>query len=166
MTNIEPSWRDANTVHPLADKLPMLSPDELQERPARTDHDGRGRRQATTARRPQPFRRLFPARAETEDGNGRRETHQGPPTLAAYITSLNVHRRHLTPEQKATALRDLIIASPEKSGGRAPVGSVQAPRRCNDGKAIPIPAPSSNTIESRLSTTDLTLDCGAAKRVP
>ena len=45
MTNIKPSWRDANTVHPLADKLPMLSPDELQERPARTDHDGRGRRQ-------------------------------------------------------------------------------------------------------------------------
>lgn len=45
-----------------------------------------------------------------------------PPTLAAYITSLNVHRRHLTPEQKATALRDLIIASPEKSGGARPSG--------------------------------------------
>jgi ParB-like chromosome segregation protein Spo0J len=115
------AWRDSITVRPLADTFPMMSDGELKElaedikkngqrEPVvfveidgeRTLIDGRNRLAACAMVGVTPW-----ATTATELKNDA--------AVRIYIISQNVHRRHLTPEQRQAHLEAVIIANPEKS---------------------------------------------------
>jgi len=112
------SWRDKIKVHPLADLFPMLPPDELRElaEDIKTNLlrevvvfsedglliDGRNRLAAMEL-----------AGIPFEMNLHSRTLHYGD--VDAYIISKNIHRRHLTKEQKAALIIKVLKASEEFS---------------------------------------------------
>jgi hypothetical protein len=122
------SWRDWLPIHPAADLLPLMSKDELLvlgedikknglcERVAVIDGDdgkpilidGRNRLDAMELVG-QPFT------LESVSMRLRCQEHLPGFDLYAYVTSINLHRRHLTAEQKRDLIAKLIKATPEKS---------------------------------------------------
>jgi ParB-like chromosome segregation protein Spo0J len=115
------TWRDSITVHPLADTFPMMSDGELKElaedikkngqrEPVvfveidgeRTLIDGRNRLAACAMVGVKPW-----ATTATE--------LKDDAAIWAFIISHNVHRRHLTPEERQKRLEAVITANPEKS---------------------------------------------------
>ena len=106
------NWRDGIKVHPAADLFPMMSDAELDElaadiakngvqQPIVWYHgqliDGRNR-VAAVSRIPDEKRRNEIA-AGWRDGRGNR-AHLFLPDPYAYVISANIHRRHLSAEQK------------------------------------------------------------------
>jgi hypothetical protein len=125
------SWRDVLPVHPAADLFPMMSPDELK---ALGDDikkyglcvvvtlwqaevgapvqliDGRNRLDASEAAGISVLNRQG-------DELDCRLCNWARPGSDPYelVLTLNMHRRHLTPEQKRDVIAKLIKAQPEKS---------------------------------------------------
>jgi len=114
------SWRDSVTVHPLADSFPLMSDGELQELAADIKKngqrdpvlfatidgkkvliDGRNRLAACFLAKQEPVSETVDFRDEA--------------AIETFIRSRNVYRRHLTPAERAAALRDRIKTGPEKS---------------------------------------------------
>ncbi|MBR0945914.1 ParB N-terminal domain-containing protein [Bradyrhizobium liaoningense] len=137
MSNQPKSWRDVIKVHPAADLFPMMSPDELKalgedirQNGMRVDiavtrtrdgHwslvDGRNRLDAaevvglsiTIAGYPPESEFLF---VKVGD-EARRAAFTDDPYR--YALSANIHRRHLTGEQKRELIAKVLSAQPEKS---------------------------------------------------
>jgi hypothetical protein len=131
------TWPDTVTVHPAADLFPMMSGTQLDELAADiAAHglqepivwfggqllDGRGRIAAIERIPDQQLRKQLQVRV-AEPQNGRILTGSVDPY--AYVVSANVHRRHLTAEQKRKLIADLIKANPGRSDRQiaAEVGS-------------------------------------------
>jgi ParB-like chromosome segregation protein Spo0J len=104
--------------HSLADKFPPMTDAEYdalaadirahgQREPIVTYEDkildGRNRYRACRELGLEPWTKRFEDFASTND------------SPAAFVVSANIHRRHLTPEQKQAALIELRVANPEKS---------------------------------------------------
>jgi hypothetical protein len=125
MTSKSKSWRDVLPVHPAADLFPMMSQDELlalgedikkhglREGVALLDGkllDGRNRLDA-----------MEMAGFKLVTGNGQPEWANIPYRNVqgvdpeSFVVSKNIHRRHLSPEQKRELIEKLVKASPEKS---------------------------------------------------
>lgn len=125
------SWRDVLPVHPAADLFPMMTSDELAALGENIkahglkvpvvlwqgpDHqkvllDGRNRLDA-----------METAGMMLADSVGRLYDKVAQKTLShdsadpfAYVVSANIHRRHLTAEQKRGLIAELLKAEPEKS---------------------------------------------------
>ena len=127
------SWRDVLPIHPAADLFPLMSPDELQalgedikkngltspivlwlpmiaanaarrQQSARCDRDRTGSRSTVAT--------SIGARTSSHQQGDRAERSVDP---YAYVISANIHRRHLTAEQKRELIAKLIKATPEKS---------------------------------------------------
>lgn len=138
------SWRDVLPVHPAAELFPMMSPDELkalgadikanglreavvvyEERAggkcSRSVLDGRNRLDAmelagietTTPGRGRKFELFVLPRAPSALVDGVHVVSDIDPW--AYVLSANVHRRHLTAEQKREIVATVLKAQPEKS---------------------------------------------------
>jgi hypothetical protein len=131
------TWRDGVTVHPAAELFPMTSDTELDELAGDiAKHglqepivwfngqllDGR-RRLAAIARIPDQHRREELQARVADPQHGKILTGSIDPR--AYVISANVHRRHLTAEQKRKLIEDLIKANPGGSDRQiaAEVGS-------------------------------------------
>jgi len=123
------AWRDHLAIHPACEKLPAMTPDALhdlsndirvhglQEKVKLIRHgvsyavlDGRSRLDALEMIAPiqvfdgnTPNRRFF----EVIDLEGR-----DPQT---FVISMNLHRRHLTAEQRRDLVADMLKAQPELS---------------------------------------------------
>src|SRR6516164_9671167 len=128
------SWRDVLPIHPAAELFPLMSPDELKA----LGEDIR--KNALTS--PIALWRASPAaQLQLLDGRNRLDAieiidkcpaikdasqieaviKQGKAILLhesvdpyAYVISANIHRRHLTAEQKRELIAELIKAQPEK----------------------------------------------------
>jgi hypothetical protein len=131
------SWRDHLPIHPAAELFPLMSKDELREladdikksgqvepialytesvdkrgnikpRPEVSVLDGRNRLDA---------RELFDEDLIDDFGQPYcRYVYVTPPTDPyAYVLSKNIHRRHLTPEQKRELIVKVLKAKPEQS---------------------------------------------------
>jgi ParB-like nuclease domain len=128
------SWRDALPVHPAADLFPLMSPDELRE--LGEDIKKNGLRSPVMLWRTKDQFQLLDGRNRLDamemvgvqvikyaDNN----VLQLHPTSRvanvafpgfdpyAYVLSVNIHRRHLTTEQKREIIARVIKAQPEKS---------------------------------------------------
>jgi hypothetical protein len=128
------SWRDVLPIHPAAELFPRMTPDEL-----RALGEDILKNKLTT--RPMLWRANPNAPLQLLDGISRLDAIEmvtGKPALAlmaedgllasdkflvldrsedpfAYVVSANLHRRHLTAEQKRELIARLIKATPEKS---------------------------------------------------
>src|SRR5262249_28467042 len=120
------SWRDVLPVHPAADLFPMMSEAELRElgedikkhglasrivlwSPACGSKeisliDGRNRLDAMELVGVDTSNCIIPKEAGA--------THADP---YAYVVAANIHRRHLTAEQKGELIAKLLKAKPEQS---------------------------------------------------
>jgi hypothetical protein len=139
------SWRDVLPIHPAADLFPLMSRDELRELGKdikknglripisvwkQQKHfppvllDGRNRLDAMEAigmgvevehggTESDPCVRLWRSGWPIETVEVRGDHDDGDPYVA--IVSLNIHRRHLTAEQKRELIAKLIKATPKKS---------------------------------------------------
>jgi ParB-like chromosome segregation protein Spo0J len=113
------TWRDGIIVHPLADSFPMLPDGELKELAA--DIEKRGLSESVVFAKVDGKRVLVDGRNRCAACHmvGRtptsREVVYTGAELEAFILSANVHRRHLSPEDRAKMLQGLIAANPEKS---------------------------------------------------
>jgi ParB-like chromosome segregation protein Spo0J len=127
-----PSWRDEISVHPATDIFPVLADQELAELgndiktnglkvPAVFYEDDSGKRWALDCRnRLEAMERAgvpFPLvgaglDAMVKSGAARIVKDIDP---FAYVVSVNLHRRHLTPEQKRELIAKLLKADPGKS---------------------------------------------------
>ena len=123
------TWRDHLKVHPAADLFPLMSPDELRalgedikKNGLRTKiavivgDDGEpylidGRNRLDAMELVGPAVNLFEGgeRVCTRDPDG--PAHDP----YAYVISANIHRRHLTAEQRRDLIAKLLKATPEKS---------------------------------------------------
>src|SRR6516162_6688355 len=129
------SWRDVLPIHPAAELFPLMSPDELKA----LGEDIR--KNALTS--PIALWRASPAaQLQLLDGRNRLDAieiidkcpaikdasqieaviKQGKAILLhesvdpyAYVISANIHRRHLTAEQRRALIAKLLKATPEKS---------------------------------------------------
>jgi ParB-like chromosome segregation protein Spo0J len=120
-SGIEQTWRDSITIHPLADRFPMMSDSELKELAADIEKHGLkekvlftkidGKRVLIDGRNRMAACFLIGQKPEVQLLGGNLEES----TIEALIISRNVHRRHLSPEDRAEALRGFIKANPEKS---------------------------------------------------
>jgi hypothetical protein len=130
MTNSK-SWRDVLPIHPAADLFPLMSPDEL----AALGEDIRKHGLTSSI----VLWSDGKSQALLLDGRSRLDAIEiaisspaivGAPSLIAgkevivldrsvdpyaYVTSANIHRRHLTAEQKRELIAKLIEADPSKS---------------------------------------------------
>ena len=114
------SWRDSITVHPLADSFPMMSDGELQELAADIKRDGQripvlfatinGEKVLIDGRN-----RLAACFMLDREPQSQVAAIEDAAEIEALILSLNVHRRHLTPEDRARYLQAVIKSDPEKS---------------------------------------------------
>ena len=122
------SWRDMLPVHPAADLFPLMSPDELKvlgedinknglcEQVAVIDGpdgkpvliDGRNRLDAMELVGQQFTLEAVAMRLRCQEPGQDFDPY-------AYVTSINLHRRHLTAEQRRDLIAKLIKATPEKS---------------------------------------------------
>jgi hypothetical protein len=129
------SWRDVLPVHPAADLFPMMSPDELKvlgedikrnglevpivlapidKRPFLALLDGRNRLDAMEAAGV-PVGITIVNRNLTMDATFRHTLVSSKWDPYAYVISANIHRRHLTGEQKRGLIEKALKAQPEKS---------------------------------------------------
>jgi hypothetical protein len=133
-TQTDSKWRQRFKVHPAADLFPMLSAEELDKLTADIKANGlKLRVDVRTLARP-PGGTLFePLDIEVLDGRNRLEALElagieiDPDThfndmgfldgagAFLHIMSMNVHRRHLTSEQKRQAIDALLKADPSQS---------------------------------------------------
>jgi hypothetical protein len=134
----KPSWRDTLAVHPAADLFPLLPSDEL--RALGEDIIKNGLTSPIVLWRGEPK-----GQARLLDGRNRLDAIEmvvgdeviiGPPSVMAgknfmacdkvielgktvdpyaYVVSANIHRRHLTAEQRRELIAKLLKATPEKS---------------------------------------------------
>jgi hypothetical protein len=137
---IRSSWRDVLPIHPAADLFPLMSPDELKAlgedikvtgltsavvlwrdnvEAEAVLLDGRNRLDAIEAAIGRP---VHVDDEEIWIGNSDIRWHDlgvtiiGPPfDPYTFVVSANIHRRHLTAEQKRDLIAELLKASPEKS---------------------------------------------------
>jgi hypothetical protein len=137
------SWRDVLAIHPAAELLPRMSPDELKALGADIAKNGQRQPIAIIEKaRPQPDGMLHvgdPTFQEVLDGISRLDAMEGAgirvvgkdglldPRIqrievdtdevdpVAFVISANFHRRHLTADQKRELIAKLIKAQPEKS---------------------------------------------------
>jgi hypothetical protein len=119
----DPSWRDVLPVHPAADLFSLMSREELLELGedikknglkmpivliAGPDGlmllDGRNRLAAMEVVGLPVYRNITPRTVLAHDADA-----------YAYVLSANVHRRHLTAEQRRDLIAKLLLAQPEKS---------------------------------------------------
>jgi len=155
------SWRDVLPIHPAAELFPLMSPDELKA----LGEDIR--KNALTS--PIALWRASPAaQLQLLDGRNRLDAieiidkcpaikdasqieaviKQGKAILLhesvdpyAYVISANIHRRHLTAEQKRELIAKLLKATPEKSNRqiaetvKADDKTVGSVRRALEGRA-------------------------------
>ena len=134
------SWRDQIKVHPAADLFPMMSPDELkalgediEQHGLRTDiavwqeasgHpwfllDGRNRLDAAeTVGLPVMFIKKAGDVAVKVGNHTNAVDDITSIDPYEWVISANVHRRHLTPEQKREVIAALLKANPGKSDRR------------------------------------------------
>jgi hypothetical protein len=120
------SWRDRIKVHPAADLFPMMSEAELDELAADIAEHGL-RQQIVFAYLGEGLvdgRNRLAAIARIADQERRKQcwddAFRGARTLYsddpyAYVVSANIHRRHLTTEQKRDLIAALLQAKPERS---------------------------------------------------
>jgi hypothetical protein len=127
------SWRDVLPIHPAAELIPPMSPDELKT--LGEDIDKNGLTSPIVLWRPDGARsRSWP---QLLDGRSRLDAIEiatGAPAIKtreelndsdkfvfaksdpyAFVISANIHRRHLNAEQKRDLIAKLIKATPEKS---------------------------------------------------
>jgi hypothetical protein len=113
------TWRDGLIVHPLADQYPMMLDSELKELAA--DIEKRGLSESVVFANVDGKRVLVDGRNRYAACHmvGRtptsREVDYSGAALEAFIVSANIHRRHLTPDERVAMLRAAIKAAPEKS---------------------------------------------------
>src|SRR5262245_4189990 len=128
-----PSWRDVLKIHPAAELFPLMPPDELKALGEDIKKNGLTSSIATT-----PDNQLLDGRNRLDamemvgiefkfahGANGLFRIEVGTDGLYwpnivksdpyAYVISANIHRRHLTAEQKRELIAKLIKATPEKS---------------------------------------------------
>jgi hypothetical protein len=129
------SWRDVLPVHPAADLFPLMSPDELKvlgedikknglevpivlcpidKRPFFALLDGRNRLDAMEAAG-LPVGITTVNRDLTMDATFQHTLVSSKWDPYAYVLSANIHRRHLTTEQKRELIAKVLKAQPEKS---------------------------------------------------
>jgi hypothetical protein len=124
------SWRDVLPVHPAADLFPPMSPDELkalaedikkkgQLSPVAIQGRGRNRALVDGRNRLDAMElagiKLVGRKRNSCDGSFRViELHKSVDPYE-YVLSANVHRRHLTAEQKRDIIAKVLKAQPEKS---------------------------------------------------
>jgi hypothetical protein len=121
------TWSDTVTVHPAADLFPKMCGTQLDELAADiAEHglqepivwfggqllDGRSRIAAIERIPDEQLRKELQERV-TQPQNRRILTGSIEPH--AYVVSANMHRRHLTSEQKRDAIAALLKANPERS---------------------------------------------------
>jgi hypothetical protein len=121
------SWRDHIRVHPAADLFPMMPDSELDQLAADIAKtgvqqpivwfrdqliDGRNR-VAAVCRKPDEKRR-DEITAEWQNGKNC-IVHLILPDPVGHVISANIHRRHLTAEQKREVVTSLLKAKPERS---------------------------------------------------
>jgi hypothetical protein len=82
------SWRDVVEIHPAAEMFPLMSPAEIKALGNDSDH---------------LYELPLPGRSEIY------------PDPYEYVLSANIHRRHLTAEQKREIIAGLLKADPTKS---------------------------------------------------
>jgi ParB-like chromosome segregation protein Spo0J len=111
------TWRDSIPVHPLADSFPMMSDGELQELAA--DIKKNGQREPVLFAEIDGVRTLIDGRHRLDACAmiGREAWTitvdlKDDAAIRAFIISHNVHRRHLTPEERQKRLEAAIIANP------------------------------------------------------
>ena len=115
------SWRDSITVHPLADSFPMMSDGELKE--LAEDIRQNGQREPAVFVEIDGVQTLIDGRHRLEAcAMIGREAWTTAATklkddaaIRAFIISHNVHRRHLTPEERQKRLEAAIVADPTAS---------------------------------------------------
>jgi hypothetical protein len=140
-TTTTKSWRDVVEIHPAADLFPLMAPDELKALGA--DIKKNGLRVPTIWWRDPATKQLFLLdgrnRLDAIEASGRNIVDvtdlrgvllnsdywyvlppSGPrgvnyPDPYDYVISANIHRRHLTAEQKRDVIAKLLEAHPEKS---------------------------------------------------
>lgn len=117
------AWRKRFKVHPAADVFPMMTAAELDETGADIKANG--------LKQPVDIRRLYGSVLEVLDGRNRLEAMEQAGIAARpedfrelklddagavlHIMSMNVHRRHLSPEQKRQVIAALLKADPTQS---------------------------------------------------
>jgi DNA-binding Lrp family transcriptional regulator len=124
---VKKSWRDDLPIHPAADLFPLMSPDELKvlgedikkngllSRVAAIPGDD-GKPILIDGRNRLDAMELVGLRFKIEDVVGTYGPEHNPDLDPyAYVVSANIHRRHLTTEQKLDLIAKLRKASPEKS---------------------------------------------------
>jgi hypothetical protein len=129
MTNIKPtSWRDVIKVHPAADMLPEMTTDEKKLLGEDIRRNGlRNRVAVIEGPDDEPILIDGRSRLDAMELVGLEIALEDVAVLAvcrkcepgfdpyAYVISTNVHRRHLTPEQKRDVIAKLLKTQPEKS---------------------------------------------------
>src|SRR5215204_4710477 len=99
------SWRDVLPVHPAADVFPMMSGAELAELAENIKAHG--------MRTPVM---LDERRRSLVDGRNRLDAAEAAGIdVSAFVLSANVHRRHLTTEQRRGLIEKVLRANPEQS---------------------------------------------------
>jgi ParB/Sulfiredoxin domain len=121
-------WRDHIKVHPAANLFPLMSPDELRELGKDIKKNGLrypvalivgddGKLILIDGRNRLDAMELVGLDVELEKVAKRVCTLKGQPGYDpyAYVISANIHRRHLTAEQRRDLIAKLIKATPKKS---------------------------------------------------
>jgi ParB-like chromosome segregation protein Spo0J len=122
------SWREVIKVHPAADMFPLMSPEELKElaadikqhglrQPACLLEDDEGQCVLIDGRNRLDALELLgdEERLNVENSIVFEWRNLDNPDAWAFVVSANIHRRHLTVEQKRDVIAKLLKASPEKS---------------------------------------------------
>src|SRR5262245_38770468 len=135
------SWRDVLPIHPAAELFPLMSPDELRALGEDIKANGLKHSIAYTCTEERGSARRFqlldgrnrldaiekaigePLHIESWNGivliedstRLRYDTREIEGDPYAFVISANIHRRHLTAEQKRELIAKLIKATPEKS---------------------------------------------------
>lgn len=125
-----PTWRDGLKVHPAAELLPMMTEAELDELAADiAEHglqqpivmtskgllDGRNRLAAIYRIKDAARRAVLMRDLEQSKRGAVNHLLWMPDDPVAYVLSANLHRRHLTPEQKREVIARVLKAQPERS---------------------------------------------------
>jgi len=121
------SWRDVLPIHPAAELFPPMAPDELRalahdikqnglREPVSVVEDRSGKNVLIDGRnRLDALELLDDAERFNLDNYIIFEKFPADIDITARVVSLNLHRRHLTVEQKRDLIAKLIKAQPEKS---------------------------------------------------
>ena len=130
------SWRDVLPIHPAAELFPLMTPDELRslgedilkngmtspivlweadENTPAVLLDGRNRLDAIELVIGPPKVNRWSVFVDGRLNRGLVDTFAGHVDPYAHVISANIHRRHLTTEQKRELIAKLIKAAPEKS---------------------------------------------------